>query len=173
MNTTAPIMPTDTLSREARAFLIAVAQGESDPVAKGEGISPYFILVGGGSFERLPNRQGFNGFPEWPGREFPTGISHAAGRYQFQPRTWRDAVKMFPQGTPDFRNPADQDWGAWFLAQHDYRSRTKTSLLRVLQDGETAGIGNTLRPTWASLSSASFPGRYAAALNAIPGGAKR
>ena len=45
---------TITAAEATKAFLDALAVGESDPVAKREGISPYFILYGGGSFEKLP-----------------------------------------------------------------------------------------------------------------------
>ncbi len=164
-----PILPAANLPREARALLIAIAQGESDPVAAQEGISPYVILVGGGSMDMMPNRQGYSGFPDWPGRQFSTGISHAAGRYQFQPATWRDTVEMFSAASiPNFRNPGDQDWGAWLLAQHDYKSRTNASLLAVLRANAIGNLGSILKPTWASLSDATFPARYAAALAVVP-----
>ncbi len=169
MSETGVILPAANLPREARVLLIAIAEGESDPVAKREGISPYFILVGGGSFEQMPDLRGANGFPSWDGRRFPTGISHAAGRYQFQPATWKGTVKMFPAGSvPAFRNPGDQDWGAWLLAQSDYRARTQGSLMAALQDEELSGVGGILQPTWTSMSNGTFPARYAKALAAIP-----
>lgn len=46
------------------------------------------------------------GFPQWPGRKFSTGISHAAGAYQFQPTTW--ALYAAPLGIADF-SPKSQD----------------------------------------------------------------
>ena len=152
------------LPREARALLDAIAQGESDPTARREGISPYVILYGGGSFEGMPDREGYNGFPDWPGKD----NSHAAGRYQFEPATWKSIVADFPAGTPNFRNPGDQDWGAWFLAQRDFESRAGAPLLGQLQAGVTQHIGGTLQSTWTSLSDSTFPGRYTAALMAIP-----
>lgn len=165
----AVILPAANLPREARALLIAIAEGESDPVAAASGISPYLILVGGGSFDRMPSKQGYNGFPDWQGRQFPTGMSHASGRYQFQPGTWRNTVEMFPDGSkPDFRNFGDQDWGAWLLAQHDYKTRTGAELLPQLEFGKTGAIGGILRPTWASMSNSTFPARYKAALAAVP-----
>ncbi len=164
-------MTAANLPREARALLDAIAQGESDPVAEREGISPYLILVGGGSFEGMPNRAGYNGFPEWSGKEFSTGISHAAGRYQFEPATWRGIVRRFPAGIPDFRNPNDQDWGAWFLAQQDYSARAGRSLLADLKLQNLNDIAETLRPTWTSLSNDTFPDRYTEALAAYPAGA--
>ncbi len=152
------------LPREARALLDAIAQGESDPTARQEGISPYVILYGGSSFEGMPDRPGYYGFPDWPGKD----NSHAAGRYQFEPATWKGIADGWPTGTPNFRDPGDQDWGAWFLAQQDYSARANTQLLAELQAGRTAGIADTLKATWTSLSESSFPARYRAALLAIP-----
>ncbi len=167
------ILPASNLPREGRALIIAIAEGESDVEAKREGISPYNILVGGGSMEGLPDRSGYYGFPAWAGwlraGRPESERSHAAGRAQFQPGTWLSVVsKMFPQGlTPNFRNPGDQDWGAWFLAQHDYKSRTNASLLAVLRAKAIGNLGSILKPTWASLSDATFPARYAVALAAV------
>ncbi len=157
-------MTAANLPREARALLDAIAQGESDPSAESEGISPYFILYGGGSFEALPNRDGYNGFPAWQGRD----NSHAAGRYQFEPATWKGIVPRFAPGVPDFRNPGDQDWGAWMLAQQDYHARTGGNLLNALQFGDTGDIGGVLRPTWTSMSDNTFLDRYTEALAAYP-----
>lgn len=40
------------------------------------------------------------GFPVWQGNMGPAGISHAAGLYQFQPRTWRPIARQL--GIKDF-----------------------------------------------------------------------
>jgi muramidase (phage lysozyme) len=161
----AVILPAANLPREARALLIAIAQGESDPSAVHAGISPYLILYGGGSFEGMPDRPGYNGFPLWAGKD----NSHAAGRYQFEPATWKGTcANLFPAGTtPNFRNPGDQDWGGWMLAQSDYHSRTGANLLTMLSSGRIGGIGSALRATWTSLSDATFPARYNAAIAAV------
>ena len=159
-------MTAANLPREARALLDAIARGESDPTAKAEGISPYLILYGGGSFEGMGNRDGYFGFPAWPGKD----NSHAAGRYQFQPGTWLDIVPHFGKFRPNFRNPDDQDWGAWFLAQQDFQARTGARLIVVLQAGATENIGGILKPTWTSMTDGSFPGRYAAALAQVSSG---
>ncbi len=159
-------MTAANLPREARALLDAIAQGESDPMARHEGISPYFILYGGGSFEGYPDRPGYYRFPEWPGKD----NSHAAGRYQFQPATWLGIVPRFKPATPKFRNPDDQDWGAWFLAQHDYQVRSGAPLLNALTTGDIGDIGGILQPTWTSMSNATFPDRYTVALATYPAG---
>ena len=156
-------MTASNLPREARALLDAIAQGESDPTAKREGISPYFILYGGGSFEGMAGRAGYAGFPAWSGKD----NSHAAGRYQFEPATWLGIMMRFGPAIPNFRNPDDQDWGAWFLAQQDYAVRAG-NLLADLKAGDTGGIGAVLQPTWTSLSDTTFPERYAAALANYP-----
>jgi muramidase (phage lysozyme) len=158
-------MTAANLPREARALLDAIARGESDPTAKAEGISPYYILYGGGSFGGFPERLGYAGFPEWEGKD----NSHAAGRYQFEPATWRGILPWFGStASPNFRNPDDQDWGAWFLAEQDYGARTGRELISDLAQGRIDSIGGILRPTWTSMSDATFPGRYAAALAVTP-----
>ncbi len=157
-------MTAENLPREARALLDAIAEGESEGLAKIEGISPYVILYGGGSFEGLPDRAGYNGFPDWPGKD----NSHAAGRYQFQPATWRGIVLRFKPGIPNFRDPGDQDWGAWFLAQSDYGMRTGHPLYQALKAGQTGDVGDVLQPTWTSMSDTTFPERYAMALATYP-----
>lgn len=164
MSDSTVILPAANLPREARAMLIAIAQGESDPVARRQGISPYFILYGGGSFEAMPDRSGYSGFPAWAGKD----NSHAAGRYQFEPKTWLGTVPKFRGGQVNFRNPGDQDWGAWILAQADYHARTGATLLARLQIGVLDGIGSALRPTWTSMGDSTFPDRYKAALAAVP-----
>jgi muramidase (phage lysozyme) len=158
-------MTAANLPREARALLDAIARGESDPTAKAEGISPYYILYGGGSFGGFPERLGYAGFPEWEGKD----NSHAAGRYQFEPATWKGILPWFGYtASPNFRNPDDQDWGAWFLAQQDYGARTGRELISDLAQGRIDNVGGILRPTWTSMSDATFPGRYAAALAVTP-----
>jgi hypothetical protein len=44
------------------------------------------------------------GFPQWPGKMGPQGISHAAGVYQFEPATWDKYAK--PLGITDFSAPS-------------------------------------------------------------------
>jgi muramidase (phage lysozyme) len=151
-----------TTEAEAKtAFLDALAEGESDPVAKREGISPYFILLGGGSFEKMPRN--VLGFPIWSGLSGSWGVSHAAGRYQFQPGTWaQQAVKL---GLTDFSVPAQQDAAAWDLAATVFAGRTGGHLIDELLSARLVGIANILHSTWTSLSEATFTERYDAALD--------
>ena len=148
-----------------RAFLDALAEGESTVLAAAEGISPYFILCGGGSFEHLPGDA--IGFPIWDGLQGPWGVSHAAGRWQFEPET---AHAQFAKlGLKSFRDPASQDAAAWDLACTVYHDRTG----RVLPDDLLASrlnlVATVLQSTWTSLSSATFAARYAQALAADGG----
>lgn len=129
------------------AFLEALAVGESG--------GDYTILVGGGHFT------GFDHFPIWSGKMFSTGISHAAGKYQFQPRTWAEVAGEL--GLKDF-TPASQDAGAWYLAQRVYRKVTGRELEADLLAGETSHVAGALHSTWTSLSAATFPERFAAAV---------
>lgn len=136
---------------EALAFLDAIAVGEDyNP-------TDYNELVGGGKFT------GYGQFPAWAGKIFPTGISHAAGRYQFEPATWKgQAAKL---GLKDF-SPASQDIGAWDLAETVYRQRTGHDFLRALQTkAAMTFIPHALQSTWTSISMKTWD-RYCGALAA-------
>src|SRR5690348_9589741 len=147
------------LPREAQAFLDALAVGES--------AGDYTVLYGGVHYgDAMPSLPDHFGFPDWAGKD----NSHAAGRYQFEPATWLDVcTRLFPAGTtPNFRNPADQDWGAWLLAKDVYHKAIGADLGIMLHAGTLGGIANTLHLTWTSLSEDTFPDRYKAALAALP-----
>src|SRR5690348_11371530 len=119
---------------EGRAFLNALAVGES-------GEQPdYTILYGGRHFTAPPWQ-----FPQWAGKD----NSHAAGRYQFEPATWRAAQKA--TGVPDF-SPDSQDIAAWWLAENDYHRRTGRGLLADLKGLMSVGyVATILQSTWTSL----------------------
>ena len=138
------------LDEVARAFLDAIAVGETyDPV-------DYNELVGGNKFA------GYEHFPVWEGRRFSTGISHAAGRYQFQPATW--ATLQAELRLPDF-SPASQDIAAWTLAVHDYRRRVRRDLYTDIAQKHFVDLVRGLQPTWTSISTATaqrFLGAWAA-----------
>lgn len=124
-----------------------------DAVAKGENYDPadYNELVGGGRFDS------FDHFPIWSGKTFSTGISHAAGRYQFQPRTWAECAGEL--GLKDF-SPASQDAGAWYLAGRVYHRVTGRNLEADLVASQLDQVAPALKSTWTSLSPTSFPGRF-------------
>ena len=134
----------------------AIARGGFlDGLAVGESAGDYTVLVGGGHFT------GFDHFPIWSGKVFSTGISHAAGKYQFQPGTWARCAGAL--GLKDF-SPASQDAAAWYLAGEVYHRMTGRSLEGDLVAGDTSHVVAALKSTWTSLSETSFPGRFAAAV---------
>lgn len=151
---------------EARACVDAIYSHESG--------GDYTILFGGKPNDPAtphftadtPSLPGHYGFPDWPGVVLSNGQqTHAAGAGQFQPATWLDvAIHQWPAGsTPNFRNPADQDWGTWFNA----KTTVGADLLPRLQAGNLAGIGEALHGQWTSVSEETFPARYTAALAAL------
>jgi muramidase (phage lysozyme) len=146
-------------------FLDALLYAEGDEPARQEGISPYFILCGGGSFEKLPADD--TGFPIWKGLSGSWGISHAAGRAQFEPRTWAAQHAKLSLGS--FAVPANQDAAAWDLANSVYKSQTRRDLLSDLAALSLGDIGTALHSTWTSVSSTTFPERYHTALTTSGG----
>ena len=141
------------LPKEARAFLDAVAVGESGGA---DDDAAYSVVFGGGHFA-LPWPPGF---PEWGGVRVGGVMTHAAGRYQFEPATWRGL------GGGSFA-PENQDGRAWQLACEVYRRVTGNQLLDMLEANDLRGIAEALRSTWTSLSEDTFPARYLAALEKL------
>jgi muramidase (phage lysozyme) len=142
-----------------KAFLDALARGESEPASAPYG-DGYTILFGGGRFTD------FSEFPDWDGVRFGGSMTHAAGRYQFEPATWDECAARLR--LPDF-SPASQDAAAWDLAKRVYWRRKGSNLEVALAAGTTAalaGVAAVLHSTWTSLSAAKFPRRYRAALDA-------
>lgn len=167
------------LAPEAAAFLGALAIGESDPGVTGSD-AVYSVLFGDSHFLMaagspgapaylaiLTKEQGWPyknpikvwpaAFPAWDGVEIGGAMTHAAGRYQFEPRTW--AGRQAKLRLPDF-SPVSQDLAAWDLAQTVYRRVTDEDLLSDLQSGDLADIAGSLHSTWTSLSAATFGQRF-------------
>jgi muramidase (phage lysozyme) len=152
-------------------FLEALLYAEGDEPAKQEGISPYYILCGGGSFEKLPRDA--TGFPLWNGLRGSWGVSHAAGRAQFEPRTWAAQcaklhLALVSGYSHIFDAPVNQDAAAWDLAATVYRSQVGRDLLEDLTAMSINSVGSALHLTWTSVSAATFPERYRAALAGAP-----
>jgi muramidase (phage lysozyme) len=141
------------------ATIPAVGMAFLNVIAIGEDINPadYDELCGGGKFSD------FSHFPQWDGWHNPkTGaVSHAAGRYQFEPRTFADVAARI--GLTDF-TPDSQDHAAWELAGEVYKAHTGRDLGSDLAAGQLDGVVPALQPTWPSLSAATFATRFAAAL---------
>jgi muramidase (phage lysozyme) len=136
------------------AFLDVVAIGESEPVGTPRG-SGYNILVGGSRFTD------YSKFPEWAGVKVNGTPTHAAGRFQDEPKTW---AWIAEECHLDDFSPASQDSGNWWLAQHTYNARTQRDLGTDLAAGRFADVVPALRSTWPSLSEATFASRFRAAL---------
>lgn len=183
------------LPPEARAFLDALAVGES---GGGDEDEDYAILYGGSHFVMCledagqpwtlrildkgvawPYTQPLNtwpaSFPMWPGLWVNGLPTHAAGRYQFEPRTWVDL--QFRLKLPDF-SPISQDLAAWRYACERIAGRGGNLLasLKAADDGsfhrpqrgvgqpDLQGVANGLITSWTSLRPSTFPGRYREAL---------
>lgn len=78
----------------------------------------------------------------------PSGISHAAGRYQFEPATW--GIEARRLGLHDF-SPKSQDRAAWDLASTTYKRRTGRDLDKDLAVGRINDIASTMHDQWTSL----------------------
>lgn len=81
--------------------------------------------------------------------------SSAAGRYMMIKGTWDDAQAAL--GLQDF-SPENQDRGAWYIAQRDFRARTGRDLNAVLASGDPSAIleaKRILEPTWTGLKNLS------------------
>ncbi len=85
--------------------------GLEEAVGHYESGGNYTIGYGGTDLSDAPLNE--YGFPQWSGKEGPYGVTHAAGKYQFEPAEWERYAK--PLGITDF-SPASQD--AVFQAAH-------------------------------------------------------
>jgi hypothetical protein len=133
-----------------------VAGGES-----GGNLDPYTAKYGGGNF----------GFPDWEGRPGPAGISHAGGKFQFEPGTWKKAsAEMVAHGAPapDFSNPRDQDHVFNYWATKIYHANTGRNLL---DDAQANRVDyGALAGEWPSLAPKTHAGTGDRPLRSMFGG---
>ena len=138
----------------ATAFLDALAEGETDGTP-GQGYDWLF----GASRDHPDYRRftDFSKFPVWEGVRGPWGMTHAAGRYQFQPVTYAEQATRL--GLLDF-SPPRQDAAAWDLASRVYRGKIGAVLLVDLERGILDQVAPALHATWTSLNPLTFPLRF-------------
>ncbi len=140
-------------ARFAAAGLPTQAYGLLSVIAGTE--SPGYNVLNGG--ER------FDSYDDHPRRKGAGGLSTAAGRYQFVKGTWDRVSSVL--GLPNFL-PENQDKGAWWLAQADYKARTGRDLTSDIDGGNFAAVRAGLAPTWegiAKLSDEQFAARMLSA----------
>lgn len=130
------------------AFLSALALGETGSHGG------LFEGVGGSNLGGAPVDE--YGFPQWQGE----GNSHAAGTYQFEPGTWDAIASKYGL---NFSNSADQNAGAWYLAQETYsKNNGGQSLEDALQNGEYSSVQSALSKVWPSVTgNGAAPGGLA------------
>jgi muramidase (phage lysozyme) len=127
-----PVDYSDTGADNLKAFLAVLRLGESS--------DDYRALYGGGRFTSYADHPTFaEGFE---GAVVRGQSTHAAGAYQFQPGTWKEAQKAL--GLPDF-SPDSQDKAALFLIK-------RRGALDVVKAGELARAREMLTKEWASLA---------------------
>lgn len=138
------------------SFLATLNTGEGSP-------GP---LTGVGYIDLSSAPQDAFGFPQWAGQMFSTGISHAAGLFQFEPGTWDQVAAA---NGLNFQVPADQQAGAWDLASSLFANRTGGDLESALQSGAWSSVQSALGSTWPTLATDAPP--QAGATASSPGGA--
>lgn len=142
--------PNDTWQQR---FLSALSLGESG--------GNYNVGTGGTDLSGTATDQ--YGFPIWGGTITAQGPSHAAGAFQFQPGTWAQIASAHGL---NFQNAADQNAGAWYLAEDQYSKFTGGgSLEDALSSGNFMTIQQALAGTWTSVTgNAANPQGLAASI---------
>lgn len=134
--------------------------------------NPYYEFYGKGHFDPsiTATKPGYFGFPAWSGLRGPTGLpTHAAGRAQWEPDTWRQASSEYVgagHAAPDFRSPFDQEAVTRFWAQKVYAQKTGRNLVADAQNG-TVQL-DALAGQWPSLHGKTSP---VALASSMPSGA--
>ncbi|MFN8681686.1 hypothetical protein ACDP63_11165 [Paracoccus sp. P2] len=132
-------------------------------------------------YQTLNGGEKFSDLRDHPRRKGQGGTTTAAGRYQFVQGTWDRVAGA--NGFDDF-SPANQDRGAWWLAQQDYKANTGRDLSADLNAGRYDLVRKGLGSTWEGLAKlsdeefakrmsagggVSFSPQVASAINTLPG----
>jgi muramidase (phage lysozyme) len=90
------------------------------------------------------------------------GPTSAAGYFQFEKGTWDQLAQQYGL---NFADTADQEAGAWYLAQSTYASKTGGSLYSTLSSGSTGNLDSALSSIWPSvLGNGAAPQGLAASI---------
>lgn len=141
------VSPLAVLPQEMQKVMTDLARPES-------GGNPNALYAGmtgesPGDMRQFPNKPGYKGFPDWPGKMGPQGISHAAAELQWQPDTWLAAADAL--GLDNFRDPIQRaKAGAW-LAAKTYKEKTGRDIIADQKAGQdVVGVLHTKGSPWAS-----------------------
>lgn len=170
----APLVIDEQAKRKAGEFLDSSARNRTNRFAATDLPQEAYGLLGviGGTeapgYNVINGGGRFDSFSDHPRQRGAGGTSTAAGKYQFVMRTWDRVAGA--NGFRDF-SPENQDRGAWWLAQQDYKTNTGRDLMTDLRAGNYSSIRRGLASTWegiAKLSDAQFAARMSRASGVSP-----
>jgi hypothetical protein len=119
----------------------AVGIGDTDQTAalvrKYESHGNYNVGYGQTDLSNAPLSA--TGFPQWGGNMGPAGRSHAAGAYQFEPKTWDQYAK--PLGVTDFSKSSQDRVFQADYQQHGLRDWSSDKPLMAAAGSQGAGTG--------------------------------
>lgn len=118
-------------------------------VRQHESNNNYNVGFGGTNLANAP--LGPNGFPQWAGAMGPSGMSHAAGAYQFEPGTWNPVAQQlgihdFSQQSQDrvfqavYAQQGIKPWQSDKGLMQAYNSTTTGSQTAQTQDAVRQGV---------------------------------
>lgn len=133
------------ITKEGNALLMAIRNSESSKGDKAYNMR--YSPKGGATFTSFDKHPNIRESVPWrtDGKK-----SDAAGAYQFLSSTWKPIASKY--GLSDF-SPANQDKGAWILAQRDFKAKTGKDLQETLETGQVDKVFKALSSTWTSLPS--------------------
>jgi hypothetical protein len=139
-----PFNPGDPIESN---FLTVLSSGEGNALYEG---------YGGTDLSGYPQDQ--YGFPIWPGVQDASTKwrpTHAAGFFQFEPKTFDDIAAANPG--INFGSLQGQEQAAWILAQQKFTANTDGGdLYTALEQGNYAQIQTALVKTWPSVKNDNF-----------------